>query len=153
MAVDIADIYRDKNPVFLGILKGSFIFMADLIRACNIRSEVEFVQCATYHGFDRSDDIEITSFFDINKLKGRHVIIAEDIVDSGQTVGALAKELERIECASLYLATLLYKPEAFTGARDPDLIGFSITNDFVIGYGLDYDGQARELRDIYVKCE
>lgn len=145
--------YDGKDPIFLGILKGSFIFIADLMRATKIKSEVEFVQCATYQGFERTEGIDITSYFDINQLTGRHIIIAEDIIDSGQTISALAKELKRLQCASVYIATLLYKPAAFVGTRLPDLVGFEIPNDFVIGYGLDYDGYGRELPDIYVKSE
>ncbi len=141
--------YAQKDPVFIGVLNGSFVFLADLVRSCSIPLELEFVQCSSYTGTQRAHGVELSAHFDLEKLRGRHVVIVEDIVDSGQTVHYLQNYLDERGCASVRIATLLLKPEVFKGDLPPRYVGFEIPNAFVVGYGLDYNGYGRELADIY----
>ena len=142
--------YSGLEPIFIGVLKGSFVFLSDLVRACGFPLEIEFVQCSSYQGLERSNQMEITSHFDLKKLKDRHVVIVEDIVDSGETVKFLSNYLSDRACATISIVTLLLKPEVYKGPVKPEYIGFEIPNEFVVGYGLDYNGFGREWADIFV---
>lgn len=142
--------YGGKLPVFLGVLNGSFLFIADLVREVNIPCEVTFTKLASYFGGTVSSravrsDIELS--IDIN---GRDVIIIEDIIDSGNTLAYLIERLKVFKPASLKVCTLLSKPDAIE-IHIPELayIGFEIENEFVVGYGLDYKEQGRNLKSIY----
>ncbi len=152
MGRQIAADYADKRPVVLSVLNGSFIFTADLMRACPIECEVSFVKVASYAGQATTGTIRQLLGLD-ESLRGRHVLIAEDIVDSGFTMQWLLQEVQRMEPASLALAVLLLKPEALQVEVPIDYLGFEIPNAFVIGYGLDYDGLGRNLPAIYQKCD
>ncbi len=148
----IARDYVHRRPVVLSVLNGSFIFTADLMRACPIDCEVSFVKVASYVGQHSSGKVRQLIGLD-EQLRGRHVIISEDIVDSGFTMRWLMEEVRHMEPASVSLAVLLLKPEALQTEVAIDYLGFEIPNVFVIGYGLDYNGLGRNLPAIYQKCD
>jgi len=145
----IAQDYQDKAPLFVAILNGSFIFAADLLRAVPIPATVSFVKLASYEGMHSSGSI--TEAIGLQEdIRDRHLIIVEDIVDTGRTLHYFLQQLYLQEPASVAIAALLVKPE---NCVIPELkvsyTGFSIPNKFVLGYGLDYDGLGRNLPDIY----
>ncbi len=140
--------YDGKNPLFLGVLNGCFRFAAELMNHIGIPSEINFVKLTSYRGTESSG--KISSHIGLNSnIQGRHLIILEDIVDTGNTIEHLMQGLESEKPASIKVASLLYKPEAYHGDVKLDYVGFEIPNLFVVGYGLDYDGQGRNLNDIY----
>jgi hypoxanthine phosphoribosyltransferase len=138
-----------KNPLFVCILNGSFMFAAELYKRIEIiESEITFVKLASYHGTQTTG--EVKQLIGINEtVKGRTVVILEDIVDTGITIDHILKQLVSFEPAEIKIATLLLKPEALVKPVQLDYIGLEIPNDFIVGYGLDYNGQARNLIDIY----
>ena len=140
--------YKDKLPLFIGILNGSFIFAADLFKKITIDAEISFIKLASYKG-TRSTGNVITSIGLDESLKGRHVVIIEDIVDTGKTLHEFLPQLYDQQPASLKIASLLHKPEALMYPINIDYLGFSVPNKFLLGYGLDYDGLARNLKEIY----
>jgi len=146
-----AQINRDmvgETPIFVGLLNGAFMFAADLLKLVEIPAEVSFIKYSSYQGTQSSG--EVSELIGLNtNLKGRTVIIIEDIIDTGTTVTKLLKDLQSKELKQVKIATLLFKPEAFKGNYAVDYIGFSIPNDFIVGYGLDYDELGRNLKDIY----
>lgn len=141
--------YQQKTPVFIGVLSGSFMFLGDLMKTVNIPAEVSFVKLASYEGAQSSGSIQTQLGLTID-IAGRDVVIVEDIVDTGHTVAFLIKMLQQEQPNSIRVCSLLYKPEAcqhdFTELK---YVGFEIPNDFVVGYGLDYNGLGRNLNDIY----
>lgn len=139
------DKFQDKNPLFLGVLKGSFLFMADLVRACQIKSDVEFIAVSSYqNAFVSSGRVQITR--DLQQdITGRHVIIVEDILDSGNTLAFLRDYLMTKGAATVTIVTLLDKPSRRTKAITADLAGFVVPDEFVVGYGLDYCQQYRNV--------
>lgn len=148
MAEEINRDYRDKTPLFLAILNGSFIFAADLIRKITIPCHISFVKLASYSGTTSTN--EVREMIGLNEeITGRHVIILEDIVDSGITLDHLIRDLEILKPADIKVACFTFKPEAFKKTFRIDYLGISIPNDFIVGYGLDYDGYGRNLPDIY----
>lgn len=151
MGRQLARDYESKRPVILSVLNGAFVFTADLVRACPIECEVSFVKVTSYVGQHSTGKVRQLLGLDEN-LRDRHVVIAEDIVDSGFTMRWLLTEVRRREPASLAVAVLLLKPEALQVEVPIDYVGFKIPNVFVIGYGLDYDGLGRNLPAIYRKC-
>lgn len=144
--------YADKNPLFIGVLNGAFVFAADLLRACEFPCEVAFVRLASYQGTNSTGAVSTIFGLDVD-LKGRHVVVVEDIVDSGLTLSHFLEELKKQQPASLKLAVLLIKPDALKVDIQPAYCGFEIPNEFVVGYGLDYDGLCRNLPSIYIKTE
>lgn len=140
--------YKDKNPVFLGILKGVFVFLADLIRACPFENQTTFSKVSSYKGTQSTGELTFSLEPDIN-LSGRHIIIVEDIVDSGLTLSRLIPKIQEYKPASIAVISLLFKPESLRYPIQLDYTGFEIGSDFVVGYGLDYDQCGRELRSIY----
>ncbi len=148
----IREDYKDKKPVFLGILNGAFIFLADLIRAANIDCEVRFMKLSSYKGFTSTGEVVFSGPID-PLLKGRDVIIVEDIVDSGKTMQAFLPALRSVSPKSIRIATLLIKWDKLKADLKPEYIGFEIPAAFVVGYGLDYDGYGRNLRSIYRAAE
>lgn len=140
--------YKDKTPLFLGVLNGSFMFAADLMKAINIPCEISFVKFSSYENLESTGQVKELVGLKEN-LKGRHVIILEDIVDSGRTIAHIFELLRQYQVASFSVATLLFKPEALTQAVSLKYIGFSIPSTFVVGYGLDYNGYGRNLKDLY----
>jgi len=138
-----------ESPVFLAVLNGSFMFAADLMKEINLNCEISFVKLASYHGTTSSGTI--TELIGLNQdLTGRTVIILEDIVDTGNTVEKLAEILNNKNVKSFKIATAFFKPSAYTKKLKIDYIGLEIPNDFVVGYGLDYDGLGRNLKDVFV---
>jgi hypoxanthine phosphoribosyltransferase len=137
-----------KKPVFLVVLNGAFIFAADLYRKIEIESEISFVKLASYSGTESTS--EVKKLIGINeKLKGRTVVILEDIIDTGTTMHYLVNKLRYLGVAEVLLAALLFKPSAFREDFRIDYLGMEIPNDFIVGYGLDYDGFGRNYADIY----
>lgn len=148
VAEQITADLKNETPVILGVLNGSFVFMTDLVQRLNFNCEVSFVKLASYEGTQSTGVIR--QLIGVNEdLKGRSVVVVEDIVDTGNTVEKLLEELEKIGPKEVKIATLLYKPEAFTKSYGLDYVAIEIPNDFVVGYGLDFDGLGRNLSDIY----
>ncbi|MFH1297168.1 MAG: hypoxanthine phosphoribosyltransferase [Bacteroidota bacterium] len=140
--------YADKNPLLLGVLNGAFVFAADLIRRLRIPCQISFVKYASYVGTRSSE--EVKELIGLNEeLKGRHVLVVEDIVDSGTTMDYLLKDIGKYDPASVSLVCFCRKPEAFLKTFKIDYLGMEIPNAFVVGYGLDYDGYGRNLPEIY----
>jgi hypoxanthine phosphoribosyltransferase len=144
--------YEGKRPLFICLLNGAFVFAADLVRATGIECEVAFVRLASYEGTASTGRISTVLGIDF-EVKNRHVIIVEDIVDSGRTLHHFMGQLSQMETASVALAVLLFKPEALLMPVQIDYLGFEIPNKFVVGYGLDYDGLCRNLPSIYQLVE
>lgn len=142
--------YRNKTPVFLGILNGAFVFMADLIRAANIPSTVSFIKLSSYKGFTSTGEVVFSGPLD-PMLRGKDIIVVEDIIDSGKTMSAFLPALQGLQPLSIRICTLLLKPSMLQKPLTIDYVGFEIPPDFVIGYGLDYNELGRHLSSIYRK--
>ena len=137
-----------KNPLFLAVLNGAFIFAADLMREMTIPCEISFVKLASYQGTTSTGTIH--EVIGINEdLSGRTVIIVEDIVESGLTIKRMMEQIGTRHPASVQVCTLFFKPERLKEDLKLDYVAFSIPNDFILGYGLDYDQQGRGLKDLY----
>jgi hypoxanthine phosphoribosyltransferase len=148
LAAEINRDLKDKNPLFLVVLNGAFIFAADLYRKITIESEISFVKLASYSGTSSTSDVK--ELIGLNeKLKGRHIVILEDIIDTGTTMQYLINKLLYLGVADVKLVALLFKPNAFRESYRIDYLGMEIPNEFIVGYGLDYDGFGRNLPDIY----
>lgn len=141
--------YENRCPVFIGVLNGSFLFMADLMKEIHISCEIEFIKVSSYQGTESTGTIKETLGLPTN-LHNRDVIIVEDIVDSGLTLNHVLTQIHTQTPASVNVCSLLFKPAALK-VEIPELeyVGFEIANDFVVGYGLDYNGLGRNLKDIY----
>jgi hypoxanthine phosphoribosyltransferase len=148
LAAEIDKEYEGKRPLFIAILNGSFMFAADLFKAIKIDAEICFIKLASYKG-TRSTGNVITSIGLDEPLKDRHVIIIEDIVDTGTTLHKFLPQLHILQPATLKIASLLHKPEALQYPVVIDYLGFSVPNIFLLGFGLDYDGLGRNLPEIY----
>lgn len=152
LSTKLSKDYADKSPLFLVVLNGSFIFAADLLRKMTIECELSFVKLSSYSGTSSSGSIK--QLIGLNEeLVDRHLIIVEDIVDTGTTLEYLLQELQKRKAASVKVISLLFKPEAFKKSFTIDYAGLEIPNDFIVGYGLDYNGLGRNLKDIYVISE
>ena len=142
----------DKNPLLLAVLNGSFVFAADLMRMINIPCEISFVKLASYQGTTSTGTVK--EVIGINEdISGRTVIIVEDIVESGLTMKRMIESLGTRNPESIHICTLLLKPERLKVPLDIEYVAMEIPNDFILGYGLDYDQQGRNLRDIYTLVE
>lgn len=141
--------YEDRCPIFIGVLNGSFLFMADLMKEINIACEVAFIGISSYEGTSSTGTVKETIGLPKN-LHNRDVILVEDIVDTGLTLKYILEQVKLQEPSSVKVCSLLYKPAALLEAL-PELeyVGFEIPNEFVVGYGLDYNGLGRNLNDIY----
>ena len=140
---------KDEFPLFLVVLNGSFMFAADLLREVNIKAEISFIKVASYHGTSSSGSV--TELIGLSEeIKDRTVVIVEDIVDTGVTLEKLHLVLTKKGVKNIKIASFLMKPESYKKDIAVDYVGMSIPNDFVVGYGLDYDGLGRNLKDIYV---
>lgn len=148
ISAEIIRDYKGMHPVFLPILNGSFIFAADLMRFITFPCEIEFISAKSYRGRESTGHVDVHSHF-VRSLKGRHLIILEDIVDTGLTMDTLIKRLRKDNPASIAIATVLIKPNALKVDIDVRYTAFEIGNEFVVGYGLDYDGLGRNLPGIY----
>jgi len=142
--------YKDKKPIFIGVLNGAFIFLSDLMRHVSIPCEVDFLKLSSY-GDEKVSSGNVTYLKNIDAdIKGRHVILVEDIVDTGLSMNYLFTKLMQFEPASLSAATLLHKADATHHEVDLKYVGFKIDNLFVLGYGLDYAQEGRNLGQIYI---
>lgn len=137
-----------KNPLLLAVLNGAFIFAADLMREITIPCEISFVKLASYQGVTSSGTVKEVIGINEN-LSGRTVIIVEDIVESGLTMKRMIESIGTRNPASVHICTLLLKPDRLKVPLTIDYVAFRIPNDFILGYGLDYDQQGRQLKDIY----
>jgi hypoxanthine phosphoribosyltransferase len=150
LAAEISRDYQGKNPVFIGILKGVFIFMADLVRRLDLPVEIEFV-CLSSYGGGRQTSGEVKIVQDLTcPLFGRDVLVVEDIIDTGLTLAFLLECLSKQNPESLKLCTLLDKPSRRQTPVKIDYLGLTVPDEFVVGYGLDCDQQYRNLPDIWV---
>lgn len=148
LSQQISADYAHTKPLFIAILNGSFMFAADLFRQVTVDAEISFIKVASYKGM-RSTGNVVTSIGLEQDIYGRHLIIVEDIVDTGKTLHNFLPTLQHQQPASLKIVTLLHKPEATEYPLTLDYVGFSIPNKFVVGYGLDYDGLGRNYNAIY----
>lgn len=140
--------YDNKKPLFIAILNGSFMFAADLFKYLTIDCEICFIKLASYRGMKSTGNV-ITAIGLDHDLYEREVVILEDIVDTGKTLNEFLPKLDHQQPKSLKIAALLHKPEAMQFRLTIDYLGFRIPNKFVVGYGLDYDGLGRNLKEIY----
>ncbi|MBI4304558.1 MAG: hypoxanthine phosphoribosyltransferase [Chloroflexi bacterium] len=150
LAAEISQDYRDKHPVLVGILKGSFVFMADLSRALDFPVEIEFVRISSYgRRKESSGKIKLVQALQC-PVKGRDVVVVEDIIDTGLTVAFLLDYLRKKKPASLKLCALTDKPSRRLTSLTIDYLGFTVPDKFLVGYGLDWDEKYRNLPDIHV---
>ena len=148
LASQITEDLSGKNPLFLSVLNGSFIFTADLLRALHFPLDVSFVKLASYTGTGSSGTVRRLIGLD-ESIRDREVVIVEDIVDTGLTMKQLLKDLSAMQPSGVSIVTLLFKKEAFRCDFDIDYCGFVVPDRFLVGYGLDYDGLGRNYSDIY----
>jgi hypoxanthine phosphoribosyltransferase len=137
-----------KDPIFLGILNGAFMFASDLFKQLNFPCQITFLKVASYSGTKSTGSVK--QLIGINReLKDRVVVVLEDIVDTGVTLETILRQLSGYEPAEIKVATLLHKPEATVKEVKLDYVGIKIPNNFILGYGLDYDGYGRNIKEIY----
>lgn len=148
MAERINRDLKDKNPLFIIVLNGAFMFASDLLKKIDIHCEITFVKLSSYVGTKSSHLVREIIGLD-KSLSDRHVVVLEDIIDTGITMDNTLPKLRNMEASDVKIATLLFKPKAFQKDFNIDYIGMEIPNDFIVGYGLDYDGAGRNLGDIY----
>ena len=145
MGAELYQRFQGKNPLFLSVLKGSFVFMADLVRACQLKSDVEFIAVSSYENATSSSG-RVKIVHDIQQdITGRNLIVVEDSLDSGNTLAFLSEYFKTRGAASITIVTLLDKPSRRTKAIEADLAGFVVPDEFVVGYGLDYCQQYRNV--------
>ncbi|MBK9339145.1 MAG: hypoxanthine phosphoribosyltransferase [Lewinellaceae bacterium] len=152
IGAEITQAYRNKKPLFISILSGAFVFAADLIRAFGGDCEIGFVKLASYSGTRSSGDVQTVMGLE-KDLQGRHLIVVEDIVDTGRTLHFFLDHLRSRQPASICTVTFLRKPDAAEFPVPIDYVGFDIEDRFVVGYGLDYDGLGRNLPGIYQRSK
>lgn len=141
-----------KNPLFLAVLNGAFVFAADLLRMITIPCEISFVKLASYEGTTSTGKVKEVIGINEN-LAGRTVVIVEDIVDTGLTMKQMVETLGTRQPESVHICTLLLKPDKLKVDLDIEYVAMEVPNEFILGYGLDYDQQGRQLRDIYTLVE
>ena len=141
--------YKEKKPIFIGILNGCYVFMADLLREVELDVEVDFVKIRSYEGDSSTGTIKFRKDISAD-IDGRDVIIVEDIIDSGFTINFLVKRLRNSGPKSVAVASILFKKEVAKLDFEVDYVGFEIPPEFVVGYGLDYDEKYRHLKDVMV---
>ena len=145
--------YGDKErPLFVGVLNGAFMFMSDLIKKIDFNCEISFVKLASYTGTESTGNVECLVGLN-NDIAGRHVIIVEDIVDTGRSIAHMYDDLQRRHPASIEVCTLFFKPDSYSEQLPIRYRALEIGNEFIVGYGLDYDQLGRNLKDIYVVTE
>ncbi|MBR4995529.1 MAG: hypoxanthine phosphoribosyltransferase [Alistipes sp.] len=144
--------YEGKTPVFLGVLSGSFLFLSDLVRKTTFDCQLAFVKISSYEGTESTGNVKQQFGVDFD-IEGRDIIIVEDIVETGHSMNYLLDHLRRKNPASISICTLFFKPEKFLYEYEIDYTALSIGNEFIVGYGLDYNQLGRNLKDIYVVDE
>jgi len=149
MAAKINNDYKGKNvPLFISILNGSFMFTADLLKHISFNCEITFLKLSSYQGTSTTGTVK--QLIGVNeKIADRDIVVLEDIVDTGITLEQIIEQLKIYNPSSVKVASLLFKPAAYQKSINIDYVGMEIPNDFIIGYGLDYDGLGRNLADIY----
>lgn len=148
IANEINRDYQNKDLLFLAVLNGSFVFVADLVRHVTVPCEISFIKLASYRMTQSSG--EVREIIGLNEsISGRHVVIVEDIIDTGLTLSKAIYEIDALAPASVNIVSLLFKPETLRVEIDPKYVGFYLPDKFVVGYGLDYDGYGRNLNEIY----
>ena len=148
IANQINSDYQGKRPLFIAILNGSFMFGSDLFKSLDIEAEICFIKLASYKGIKSTGQVTTSIGLDVS-LKDRDVILIEDIVDTGKTLHEFLPQLLNQNPSSIRIASLLHKPDALLFPIKVDYLGFEVPNKFLVGYGLDYDGLGRNLKDIY----
>lgn len=148
MSTIMTEDLEDSDPLFLVVLNGAFIFGADLVRKFHFECDIEFINANSYDGMERKD-VKGVNAGDLHFVKDRNVVVVEDIVDSGHTIECILEACKANGAKTIRIAAFLSKPSAFTKEMDIDYVGFEIAPQFVIGYGLDYNGKGRNLKDIY----
>ena len=148
MANQLSEKYCDECPVIIGILNGSFVFMADLIRKIDFECEIDFMKVNSYVGKETSGKVQLEKDITIN-IEDRRVIIVEDIIDSGLTMDYIHKHISAYNPKDITIVTLLSKNNSYTLNFNIDIVGFKITSEFVVGYGLDLDQRFRQLDSLY----
>ena len=149
LADKINEDYKDKKPIFVGILNGCYVFMADLLREITLDIEVDFVKIRSYEGDSSTGTIKLRKDISAD-INGRDIIIVEDIIDSGFTINFLVNRLRNSGPKSVSVATILFKKEVAKLDFEVDYVGFEIPPEFVVGYGLDYDEKYRQLKNVMV---
>ena len=149
VAAQIARDFSQGRPYFVGVLNGSFMFMADLMKQYHHPCEVGFVKAASYEGMESTGQVKFHELGDL-QLHGRDVILVEDIVDTGNTLASLHEYFARLSPRSLRICTLLFKRDAYQANLPIDYVCFEVESKFLLGYGLDYDGLGRNTPSIYV---
>ena len=149
LANKINEDYKGKNPIFIGILNGCYVFMADLLREIELDVELDFVKIRSYEGDSSTGTIKFRKDISAD-INGRDIIIVEDIIDSGFTINFLVNRLRNSGPKSVAVATALFKNEVAKLDFDVDYVGFEIPPEFVVGYGLDYNEKYRHLKDVMV---
>lgn len=149
IAERISESYVGKNPLIVCVLNGAFPFAAELFMNLTIDAEIAFVRLKSYAGTESTGSVRRLMGL-TDSVEGRDVIVVEDIIDTGRTMHQFVEDLKNEKAASVKVATLLFKPDALQLPLNPDYVGFSIPTKFIIGHGLDLDGQGRNLKDIYV---
>lgn len=152
VAAQINNDLKNENPLFLAVLNGSFVFAADLMRCMEMPCEISFVRMASYEGTSSTGKVKQLIGLK-EEIKGRTIVIVEDIIDSGLTMKNLLATLEEKQPKDIRIAALLVKPGNLQVDLDIPYCCFDIPNDFIVGYGLDYDGEGRNLRSIYTVVE
>lgn len=152
LAEQIDKDYAGKKPLFIAILNGSFMFASDLFKYITIEAEICFIKLASYKGTKSTGQV-ITAIGLDTDIVDRHVVVLEDIIDTGKTMSAFLPQLQNQQPATLKIAALLHKPEATAYPITIDYLGFSVPDKFLLGYGLDYDGLGRNLKEIYQLTE
>lgn len=143
---------KGKDVIFMGILNGSFMFASDLMKHINLPCQITFLKLASYQGTSSTGTVK--RLIGLNEdIAGKTVVVIEDIVDTGVTLNQIHKQLVGYEPAEIKYATLLFKPDAYKGCLKIDYVGMEIPNDFILGYGLDYNGYGRNYPDLYVITE
>lgn len=148
VANELINDYQKEIPVFLVVLNGAFMFASDLMKCFTEAAEISFIKMASYEGVHSTGEVTQLLGLDID-ITNRHVVIIEDIVDTGTTIAALHQLVNKFKIKSVKVATLFFKPEAYQQSIDINYKGFSIENKFIVGYGLDYNKQGRNLSEIY----
>lgn len=149
IAAEISREYRDRNPLIVCVLNGAFPFASDLFMNLDIDAQIAFVRLQSYSGTESTGSVrQVVGLTE--SVKDRPVIVVEDIIDTGRTMARFLEDLKEQQPAEVKVATLLFKPDALQEPVSPDYVGFTIPSKFIIGYGLDLDGMARNLKDIYV---
>ena len=152
VAEQLNERYAGRTPVFLGVLCGAFLFLSDLVRKTTFNSQLAFVKISSYEGTESTGQVKQQFGVDFD-IEGRDIIIVEDIVETGHSMNYLLDHLRRKNPASISICTLFFKPDKFLYEYKVDYVALSIGNEFIVGYGLDYNQLGRNLKDIYVVDE